>query len=138
MSARSSSQRREQTRESRRRSSVPNPQLLQHRYETATAVFREHFADIDLWLLDHAPHLWHLIRQEDEELFRLRDLGTSMYAYRTRLTVLLALFQQAEQLYYEAQPDKLRLPPLPEDARIAIYFEFADGTLRQMHGEDPA
>ena len=109
---------------------------LQDRYEAATASLLEHFAHIDAWLADHAPHLWQLIRQEDDELFQLRQLGTSDYMYRARLTVLLSLLQQAEQLYYEAQPEQLRLPPLAPEELVAIYFEFADGTVSKMRGEE--
>ncbi|MBM4258041.1 MAG: hypothetical protein FJ147_19375 [Deltaproteobacteria bacterium] len=109
---------------------------LQQRYETATHPLSEHFAPIDAWLAEHAPHLWQLIRQEDDELFHLRQLGASNYVYRVRLTVLLSLCQQAEQLYYEAQPEQLRLPVLAPEERVAIYFEFADGTISRMHGEE--
>ena len=108
---------------------------LQQRYETATTPLSEHFAPIDTWLAEHAPHLWQLIRQEDDEMFRLRQLGASDYTYRARVTVLLSLCQQAEQLYYEVQPEQLRLPALAPEERVAIYFEFADGTISKMHGE---
>ena len=109
---------------------------LQQRYETATILLSEHFSEIDAWLAEHAPHLWQLIRQEDDELFRLRQLGASDYTYRARVTILLSLCQQAEQLYYEAQPPQLRLPTLAPEERVAIYFEFADGTVNRVHGEE--
>lgn len=108
---------------------------LQQRYEAATSSLSEQFSQIDAWVAEHAPHLWQLIREEDDELFRLRQVGTSAYTYRTRLTVLLSLYQQAEQLYYEAQPEQLRLPALAPEERLAIYFEFADGTISKMQGE---
>lgn len=109
---------------------------LQQRYETATASLSEQFSQIDVWLAEHAPHLWQLIRQEDDELFRLRQFGASDYTYRTRLTVLLSLYQQAEQLYYEAQPEQLRLPALAPEERVAIYFAFADGSVSKVQGEE--
>jgi hypothetical protein len=114
-------------------SATPSPQ---QRYESATTPLSEHFAPIDAWLAEHAPHLWQLIRQEDDELFRLRQLGASDYVYRARVTVLLSLCQQAEQLYYEARPEQLRLPVLAPEERIAIYFEFADGTVSRAYGEE--
>jgi len=110
-------------------------QSLQQRYEIATSPLSEHFSQIDAWLVEHAPHLWQLIHQEDDELFRLRQLGASDYVYRARVTVLLSLCQQAEQLYYEVQPEQLRLPALAPEERVAIYFEFADGTISKVHGE---
>jgi len=110
---------------------------LQQRYEAATGSLSEQFSQIDAWLAEHASHLWQLIRQEDDELFRLRQLGTSDYAYRARVTVLLSLCQQAEQLYYEMQPEQLRLPALAPEERVAVYFEFADGTISKVHGEEP-
>ena len=109
---------------------------LQERYEKATFSLAEHFSQIDVWLAEHAPHLWQLIRQEDDELFRLRQLGASDYAYRARVTVLLSLCQQAEQLYYEAQPEQLRLPALAPEERVAVYFEFADGTVSRVYGDE--
>ena len=109
---------------------------LQQRYETAIIPLSEHFFEIDSWLAEHAPHLWQLIRQEDDELFRLRKLGASDYTYRARVTVLLSLCQQAEQLYYEAQPAQLRLPALASEERVAIYFEFAYGTVSRVHGDE--
>jgi hypothetical protein len=118
-----------------RRTSSSAPSLQRH-YETATTPLSEHFAPIDAWIAEHAPHLWQLIRQEDDELFRLRQLGASDYVYRARVTVLLSLCQQAEQLYYEAQPERLRLPLLAPDEQVAIYFEFADGTVSRARGEE--
>jgi len=118
-----------------RRAAFATPSL-QQRYESAIISLSEHFSHIDVWLAEHAPHLWQLIRQEDDELFRLRQLGASDYVYRTRITVLLSLCQQAEQLYYEAQPEQLHLPALAPEERVAVYFEFADGTVSRVHGEE--
>ena len=109
---------------------------LQERYETATSPLSEHFSHIDAWLAEHASHLWQLIHQEDDELFRLRQLGASDYVYRARVTILLSLCQQAEQMYYEAQPEQLCLPVLAPDERVAVYFEFADGTVSRVHGDE--
>jgi hypothetical protein len=123
---------------SKRRTATTVKPSLQERYETATASLLEHFAPIDSWLAEHAPHLWQLIRQEDDELFNLRQVGASDFVYRTRMTVLLSLYQQAEQLYYEAHPEQLPLPALASEERVAIYFTFADGTISKVNSEGPA
>ncbi len=121
----------------KRRTAATDKHSLQERYETATASLGQHFAQIDIWLAEHAPHLWQLIRQEDDELFNLRQVGVSDFVYRARVTVLLSLYQQAEQLYYEAQPEQLPLPALAPEEHVAIYFTFADGTVSKVHGENP-
>lgn len=90
----------------KRRTAATIKHSLQERYETATAALVENFSQVDIWLAEHAPHLWQLIRQEDNELFNLRQVGVSDFVYRARVTVLLSLYQQAEQLYYEAQPEQ--------------------------------
>ena len=105
---------------------------LQRRYEQATASLQHYFPLIDAWLSEHEPHLWRQLRQEDDELFRLRQLGVSESRYQARLETFLSLCQQAEQLYCEARPDALRLPPLAEGERVAVYYAFADGALRKM------
>jgi hypothetical protein len=87
---------------------------------------------IDAWLAEHAPDLWQQIRQEDDELFRLGQLGVPERTYQDKLEAFLGLCQQAEQLYYEAQPQELRLPPLAESQRVAIYYELADGSLEKV------
>ena len=119
-----------------RRTAATVKHSLQERYEAATASLTEHFTQIDVWLVEHAPHLWQLICQEDDELFNLRQVGVSEFVYRTRMTVLLSLYQQAEQLYFDAQPEQLRLPALSPEERVAVYFELADGTLSKVHSEN--
>jgi len=110
--------------------------ILQHHYAAATAALGAHFPSIDAWLAEHEPDLWRQIRVEDDELFRLRQLGSTESAYQERLDRLIALCAQAEQLYYEARPSELSLPPLAEGKRLALYFEFADGSLRKMNDEE--
>jgi hypothetical protein len=110
--------------------------ILQHYYVAATAALSAHFPLIDTWLAEHEPDLWKQIRVEDDELFRLRRLGSTESAYQERLDLLIALCAQAEQLYYEARPTELSLPPLAEGERLALYFEFADGSLRKMNDEE--
>ena len=111
-------------------------QTLQHQYETATAPLPQYFPLIDAWLGEHEPALWQQIRLEDDELFRLRQLGASESRYQARLATLLALCEQAERLYCEAEPQVLRLPPLAEGERVVIYFELADGSLQRV--QDPS
>lgn len=119
-----------------RRSEPVSAQTLRQRYEAATFPLFEHFPVIDAWLAEHAPDLWQQIRQEDDELFRLRQLGTSESTYHARLEVFLGLCEQAERLYYDAQPTELSLPPLAEGERVAVYYELADGSLHKVSGED--
>lgn len=107
-------------------------QTLQHQYETATAPLPHYFPLIDAWLSEHEPDLWRQIRLEDDELFRLRQLGVSESRYQAGLATLLSLCEQAERLYCEADPQALCLPPLGEGERVAIYFELADGSLQRV------
>jgi len=109
---------------------------LQHHYATATAALGSHFPLIDAWLAEHEPGLWRQIRVEDDELFCLRQLGSTDSAYQERLDRLIELCAQAEQLYYEARPTELTLPPLAEGERVALYFEFTDGSLQKMNNEE--
>jgi hypothetical protein len=111
--------------------------VLHQQYETATsAFFFQHFADIDAWLVDHEPDLWRQIHTEDEDLFRLRHLGVSESRYQGRLEVFLSLCEQAERLYYEAQPQGLSLPALAPGESLAIYYQLADGSLHRVSSED--
>ena len=116
------------------RATLSSPLELQRRYEQATASLHHYFPAIDAWLGEHAPELWQQLRQEDDELFRLRQLGVSESRYLAGLATFLSLCQQAERLYCEARPDTLRLPPLAEGERVAVYYAFADGALRKMEG----
>jgi len=114
------------------RATLSSPLELQRRYEQATASLHYYFPVIDAWLGEHEPHLWRQLRQEDDELFRLRQLGVSESRYQAGLETLLSLCQRAERLYCEARPDTLSLPPLAEGERVAVYYAFADGVLRKM------
>jgi len=106
--------------------------VLQRHYAITTAALGPHFPMIDAWLAEHEPELWRQIRQEDDELFRLRALGISENVYQDRLGTLIELCKRAEQLYYEACPTELGLPPLAEGERVAIYCEFADGSFLKI------
>jgi hypothetical protein len=117
--------------QSRGRHPFVSAQTLQSQYEAATALLLDHFPLIDAWLGEHEPELWRQIRRADDELFRLRQLGVSESRYQAELTILLALCQQAERLYCEAEPQTLCLPPLAEGERVAVYFELADGSLQK-------
>ncbi|MGE0824070.1 MAG: hypothetical protein AB7G75_06620 [Candidatus Binatia bacterium] len=119
----------------RRKATLTSSTLLEEWYTEATLPLSQNFSHIDAWLADYGPDLWQQIHQEDDELFRLRQLGVSEYAYRARLNVLLTLCQQAEQLYYEARPQELSLPALAPEERVAIYFELADGTIMKAGSE---
>jgi hypothetical protein len=119
-----------------RRAGLVCASRLQQHYATATASLGTHFPMIDAWLAEHAPDLWQQIRQEDDELFRLGQLGVPERTYQDKLEAFLALCQQAEQLYYEAQPQELRLPSLAEGQRVAIYYELADGSLEKVSEEE--
>jgi hypothetical protein len=110
--------------------------LLQQHYTTATNGLGTHFPVIDAWLAEHAPDLWQQIRQEDDELFRLCRLGVPERTYQDKLDAFLALCERAEQLYYEAQPEELSLPPLAEDERVAVYYALADGSLHKVSEEE--
>ena len=109
---------------------------LQQQYETATAVLQHHFPTIDAWISEHEQELWRHIRLEDDELFRLRQLGVSEGRYQARLDEFVALCEYAERLYYDAQPNELQLPPLQEGQRVAIYFGLADGSLQKVQDLD--
>lgn len=119
-----------------RRPAQVSLQTLWQRYDTATSPLAEHFPAVDAWLAEHAFALWQQIRQEDDELFRLRQLGVPVRTYQARLDTLLALCEQAERLYYEAQPEELSLPPLAAGERVAVYYELVDGSLHKVSGED--
>jgi hypothetical protein len=119
-----------------RRPEPVSAQTLRQRYEAATFPLFAHFPAIDAWLAEHAPDLWQQIRQEDDELFRLRQLGASERTYQDKLDAFLELCKQAEQLYYEARPAELSLPPLAEGERVAVYYELADGSLQKVSGEE--
>lgn len=119
----------------RRVEPLPSAQALQKSYETVTFPLAEHFPVIDAWLVEHAPDLWQQIRREDEELFRLRQLGASLNAYQAKLDAFVALCEQAERLYCEAQPIRLSLPLLGPGERVAVYYELSNGTLLKVSGE---
>jgi len=119
-----------------RRLEPVSARTLRQRYEAATFPLFEHFPVIDAWLAEHAHELWQQIRQEDDELFRLRQLGVPERTYQAKLDVLLGLYEQAERLYYEAQPAELCLPPLAEDEQVAVYYELTDGSLHKVSNKD--
>lgn len=127
---------RRRTQKSRGRRPLVSVQKLQRHYATATAPLPSYFPAIDAWLSEHEPELWRQIRLEDDELFRLRQLGISESRHQAGLTSLLSLCAQAERLYCEAEPQALCLPPLSEGERVAIYFELADGSLQRVRGLD--
>lgn len=120
----------------RRKATLTSSALLERWYTEATLGFSHNFSHIDAWLIEYDPDLWQQIHQEDDELFRLRQLGASEFVYRARLNVLLTLCQQAEQLYYDARPHELSLPALAPEERVAIYFALADGSIQRVHGEE--
>lgn len=117
----------------RRRESF-SPQLLQHSYEATTFPLGEHFAVVDAWLADHEPDVWHQIRLEDDELFRLCSLGVSESRYQGKLDTLQSLCEYAERLYYDAQPNELSLPALLPGEPVAIYYTFDDGSIEKVSG----
>lgn len=119
----------------RRTESTPAVQVLQKCYETATFPLAEHFPLVDQWLAEHAPDLWRQIRQEDDELFRLRQLGVPLQTYQAKLDAFVSLCEQAERLYAEMQPALLGFPPLAPGERVAVYCELNDGTLLKVSGE---
>jgi hypothetical protein len=120
----------------RRAGATPSVQALQTCYETATFPLAEHFPQIDAWLADHASDLWQQIRQEDDELYRLRHVGIPLRTYQARLDAFVALCEQAERLYCEAQPNELGLPVLTPGERVAVYYEISDGSLIKVSGEN--
>lgn len=115
------------------RATLPSSNELQRRYEHATAALPVHFPIIDAWAVEHHPALWRQIRQDDDELLRLRRLGVSQSRYQERLDDFLALCNYVERLYCEAQPEELGLPPLRDGERVAVYFRTADGSLQSAH-----
>lgn len=119
-----------------RRPEPVSAHILRQRYEAVMFPLFEHFPVVDAWLAEHACDLWQQIRQEDDELFRLRQLGVSERTYQAKLSAFLEICEQAERLYYEAQPAELRLPPLAEDQQVAVYYELTDGSLHKVSNED--
>jgi hypothetical protein len=118
----------------RRGEPTPPVHVLQKCYETATFPLAEHFPAIDQWLAEHAPDLWKQIRQEDDELFRLRQLGVPLEVYRAKLNAFVALCERAERFYCEMRPATLSLPLLGSGERVAVYYEFGDSTLLKVSG----
>lgn len=118
------------------RATLTSPMELQRRYEDATAALQHHFPQIDAWLVDHDPELWWQIRLEDDELKRLQQLGVSESRFQARLDFFLACCEEAERRYYEARPDELQLPLLPPGKRIAVYFEYPDGSIHKAEEAD--
>jgi hypothetical protein len=113
---------------------LSDPQVLQQAYTAAIQDLGPDCSTIDVWLADHQPDLWQQIRQEDDELFRLRKLGARERVYRAALDAFVSLYQEAERLYYEAHPNALTLPMLGEGESVAIYYELTDGSLHKMSG----
>ena len=97
------------------RVSPPTPGLpvsaSKQAYVEATHPLSLFFGTIDAWLLDNEPELWRRIRAVDDELFHLRRLGVAADRYRVELEAFLARCAEAEQRYYAARPEELRLPP---------------------------
>ncbi len=118
-----------------RRPVLSDPQVLQQAYTAATQHLGPDLFTIDTWLADRQPDLWQQIRQEDDELFRLRKLGARERVYRAALDAFVSLYQEAERLYYEAHPNALTLPMLGGGESVAIYYELTDGSLHKMSGE---
>ena len=118
-----------------RRPVLSDPQVLQQAYTAAIQDLSPDFHTIDAWLADHQPDLWQQIRQEDDELFHLRELGARERVYQTALDTFVSLYQEAERLYYEAHPRALTLPMLGKGESVAIYYELTDGSLHKMTGE---
>jgi hypothetical protein len=118
------------------RATLTSSSELQRRYEHATAALQHYFPQIDSWLADHNPDLWREIRLEDDELRRLQQLGVSASRFQARLDALLACCERAERAYYEARPYELQLPLLPPGQRIAVYCEYANGSLLRVNEEE--
>ena len=113
-----------------------SPSLLQEQYAAATQPLGMHFAQIDAWLAEHEPVVWQRLHQIDDELFQLRRIGVSESQYQTALSDLLSLCEEAEQLYYEAHPSELSLPPLSGRESVAVYYGLSDGSLTKVSDED--
>lgn len=124
-------------RERGRRPESPRPphpasrSCLQQAYVEATHPLSRFFGTIDAWLLDNEPELWRRIRAADDELFHLRRLGVAAGRYRVELEAFLARCAEAEQRYYAARPEELRLPPLHAGDRVDVYFTLGDGSVRR-------
>ena len=121
-------------RERGRRPESPGPHpasrsCLQQAYVEATHPLSRFFGPIDAWLLDYEPVLWHRLRAADDELFHLRQLGVEAPRFRAGLEDFLARCAEAEQHYYAARPEELRLPPLPAGERVCVYFTLTDGSI---------
>jgi hypothetical protein len=119
-----------------RRATLSSLIELQKRYEHATAALPLYFPHVDDWAAEHEPDLWRQLRLEDDELLRLRQIGVSESRFQAKLEEFLTLCARAEQSYYDAQPQELHLPPLPEGKRVAIYFALADGSLQSVQEVD--
>ena len=115
---------------------LSDPQALQRAYVDHTRRLGPDFGVIDGWLMDHQPELWQQIHRQDDELFRLRSLAVSEREYSAALDTFLSLCQEAERLYYEANPNELSLPLLGEGEAVAVYFRLADGSLHKVSGRD--
>jgi hypothetical protein len=48
------------------------------------------------------------------------------------LDTLQSLYEYAERLYYDAQPNELSLPALLPGESVAIYFTFDDGSIEKI------
>ena len=115
---------------------LSDPQALQRAYVDHTRRLGPDFGVIDGWLMDHQPELWQQIHRQDDELFRLRSLAVSAREYSAALDTFISLCQEAERLYYEANPNELSLPLLGEGEAVAVYFRLADGSLHKVSGRD--
>ena len=115
---------------------LSDPQALQRAYVDHTRRLGPDFGVIDGWLMDHQPELWQQIHREDDELFRLRSLAVGEREYTAALDSFISLCQEAERLYYEANPNELSLPLLGEGEAVAVYFRLTDGSLHKVSGID--
>ncbi len=142
MKTNTATRRRRRSAPARPRPARPNPRALQQTYVDHTRRlgpdFADDFADIDAWLIDHQPELWQQIHRQDDEQFRLRSLAVSEREYEAALATFLALCQEAERVYYEANPDELSLPLPGEGEAVAVYFRLADGSLHKVSGRGQA
>jgi hypothetical protein len=50
------------------------------------------------------------------------------------LDTLQSLYEYAERLYYDAQPNELSLPALLPGEAVAIYFTFDDSSIEKVSG----
>ncbi len=134
MRTNTSPKRRKRSAAARPRPVLPDPRALQRAYDAHTRSLGPDFGLIDEWLMDHRPELWQQIHREDDKLFRLRTLAVSEREYKAALETFISLCQEAERLYYEANPDELSLPLLGEGEAVAVYFRLADGSLQKASG----